>query len=63
MINLDIFLQIADNVVTHQFNRFVVSKGKDPYSLTTAEKDSLMADMKADLYPGKLQTSKCNANS
>ena len=46
------FVQISDSVVTHQFNKYVVSKGKDPYSLTTAEKDSLMADMKADLYPG-----------
>ena len=45
--------QISDNVVTHQFNRYVEAKGKDPYSLTTAEKDSLMADMKQDLYPGK----------
>ena len=47
-----LLLQISDNVVTHQFNRYVVSKGKDPYSLTSLEKDALMADMKNDLYPG-----------
>ena len=46
-------LQISDNVVTHQFNRYVVSKGKDPYALTSVEKDALMADMKNDLYPGR----------
>ena len=46
--------QITDNVVNHQFNRFVQSKGKDPYSLTNLERDTLMADMKQDLYPGTI---------
>ena len=45
--------QITENVMEHQFKRYVKSLGRDPGSLTEAEKKELMTSMVQDLYPGK----------
>ena len=47
-------LQVSENVVNHQFYRYVESLGKDPMNLTEAEEETLRSDMVTHLYPGKL---------
>ena len=42
-------------MLNNQFNRYVRSKGLDPYSLTNVQRDEEMSKMKHDLYPGRTQ--------
>ena len=45
-------------MIEHQFQRYVKSLGRDPDSLTEAEKKELMTGMVKDLYPGNSGTPK-----
>ena len=49
--NLDVS-QVSDNVLKHQFNEYVKSRGKDPYNLKKEEEEALKQDMNSDYYPG-----------
>ena len=49
-----IMFQVSENVVNHQFHRYVESLGKDPMNLTDDEEKALRSDMMKDLYPGKI---------
>ena len=44
---------MSDNVLDHQFNRYVRSKGKDPDALTNPEREQLKTEMIEELYPGQ----------
>ena len=46
--------KVSENVVNHQFYRYVESLGWDPMNLTADEEETLRSDMMRDLYPGKL---------
>ena len=50
--------QVSDNVLDHQFNRYVRSKGKDPDALTDPEREQLKTEMVEDLYPGQQSKNK-----
>ena len=52
-----------ENVITHQFNSYVKSKGLDPDTLTITERDEQMVEMRNDLYPGGIILSRNNAPS
>ena len=49
-----ILFKVSENVVNHQFYRYVESLGWDAMNLTAEEEETLRSDMMRDLYPGKL---------
>ena len=46
------FIQVAENVIDYQVDRYSRTKGIDPESITTEQRVSLMDEMIRENYPG-----------
>ena len=46
-------IKVTNNVINHQVNNYIESKGKNPHTMSEAEKDKHKSEMFEDLYPGR----------
>ena len=48
-------MQVTENVINHQTNRFARENGKDPETLTKTQRKEMKAAMLKEYYPGKVK--------
>ena len=48
--------KVTKNVINHQVNTYIESKGMDPHTMSKEEKDKHKGAMFKEMYPGRKQT-------